>query len=377
MTLSNAKVPFVDLGWQFKQDERTLLDGMRRIGRSGNFVLGQENELLEAELRILCNVKHVVTVGNGSDAIFLTLKALGIGPGDEVITAPNSFIATAWTIIAAGATPVFADVDDTSNISPDALREKIGPATKAIIAVHLAGFPSDISSIRAIIGASPIALIEDCAQAFGTKSEGQHVGSLGEAGAFSLHPLKNLGVLGDGGFVTTNNDALASKLRLLRNHGLSNRDNMDIWGYNSRLDEIQAFVARIRLRRFPMWSKRIRKIEGLYRRALQGLGESLTLPPRSSEADVLLHNFVIRTDLREQLRLHLAERGIETRIHYPIPIHLQEGARELGHKRGDFPVAEIQAETSLSLPLHPGMTSRHAKLVASSIIEFYQSQHAS
>ncbi len=371
MAGKDYRIPFVDLGWQFKRNQWSLTKGFLSIGRSGNFVLGPHNQALEEELEKFCGVEHAIAVGNGSDAITFGLRALGVGPGDEVITVPHTFIATVWPIIEVGAKPVFVDVGADGNIRADLIEPAITRKTKAIVVVHLAGYPADMEAISAVAGNKSLEIIEDCAQAIGTKIGQDHVGTIGKLGTFSLHPLKNLGVLGDGGFVITNDEEVANQIRLLRNHGLENRDEMVQWGFNSRLDEIQAFVARVRLRNFYGWVRKLENIAVAYRDGLQVLEPSLSLPPVDTGGQTVLHNFVITLDRRDDLRSFLETRRIETKVHYPIPVHLQEGAQRLGYAVGDFPQAENLARTSLSLPFHPGLKMRQVHSVVRAIKSFF------
>jgi dTDP-4-amino-4,6-dideoxygalactose transaminase len=366
MVLSMLKVPFVDLAVQYQEIRDRLLVGIDKVGNSGQYVLGEECLLLEEELKVFCDSKHVVTVGNGSDALFLVLKALGIGPGDEVITAPNSFIASAWAISATGATPKYCDVDDGFNMDPQELRRSINKKTKAIIPVHLAGIPCRINEITEVAKIYGINIIEDCAQALGATFQNRHVGNFGVAGGFSMHPLKNLGVMGDGGFITTNNEELSTQIRLLRNHGLKDRDHVAIWGYNSRLDELQALVGRIKLKLLKEWNGQTLAIANKYLDSFSGKVEVLKVPMFSKP---VWHNFLIFTERRDSLRKYLFDKGIDTRIHYPIPIHLQE-VHKNQYRIGDYPKAEYQSANSLSLPIYPTLTNNQVEYVIDTVLEF-------
>jgi dTDP-4-amino-4,6-dideoxygalactose transaminase len=314
-------------------------------------------------------VSHVIGVADGSDALFLILKALGIGPGDEVITATNSFIASAWVIVAAGATPVFADVRDDFNINPASISAKITSRTRAIIPVHLTGRPAPMNEINTIAQCHGLYVVEDAAQAIGARYHGRRVGSLGIAAGFSLHPLKNLGVYGDGGLISTNDNALAAKVRSLRNHGLRNRDECEIWGFNSRLDTLQAAIAEIKLARLDTWNARCRQIAYTYR---ENLGAFVEVPNDREWEECVYHNFVIRTHHRDFLMKHLKLNGVETRIHYPIPIHLQDSAKDLGYKLGDYPCAELYAKTMISLPIFPELRDEEVNWVISAVKSYFQ-----
>lgn len=346
-------IPFVNLAQQFLNLECELVDTFLKIGRSGVYIGGEPLESFEERASTFLGVSDAIGVGNGSDALFLILKALDIGPGDEVITATNSFIASAWVIHATGARPVLVDVDDDLNISPECIESAITKDTRAIIPVHLTGRPAPMNEINEIACKYGLSVVEDAAQAIGAKYYERQVGSLGDAAAFSLHPLKNLGLYGDGGLISTNNSELASKIRLLRNHGLKNRDECVMWGYNSRLDTLQAAFADIKLKYLEKWNNRCIQIANFYR---NNITAKIIMPYDKPWEHSVYHNFVIRSNHRDELAIHLLKNGIETRIHYPIPIHLQECAINLGYKIGDFPNAENFCKTMLSLPIYPELS---------------------
>jgi len=270
-------------------------------------------------------------------------------------------------VVAAGGKPVFVDAADDYNIDPKLIEAAITSRTRAIIPVHLTGRPADMDPINAIAKKRGIAVVEDAAQAIGARYNGKRVGSLGTAAGFSLHPLKNLGVYGDGGFITTNDRALHERMALLRNHGLRNRDECSIWGYNSRLDPLQAAFASIKLKRLDGWNERCREIARRYR---EGLKDRFWVPTDRPGEEPVYHNFIIRHPKRDQLMDHLAKRGVGTRVHYPIPIHLQDCARHLGYKRGDFPATEEQARTICSLPIYPELTDAEVAYVVESVRSF-------
>jgi dTDP-4-amino-4,6-dideoxygalactose transaminase len=297
------------------------------------------------------------------------MKALNIGPGDEVITCPNSFIASAWTIIATGAKPVFVDVGEDFNMDPLAIRSKISRNTKAILPIHLTGRIADMHSINLIAKEYGLFVIEDAAQAFGARYHNKRAGSLGDIAGFSLHPLKNLGVYGDGGLITTNNAKLHHKILKLRNHGLINRDECEIWGFNSRLDTMQAAFGLIKLNHIDDWNKRCRHIANLYRKHLS---DFVITPQDRDNEEPVYHNFVIRTEFRDELMLFLAEKGIGTRIHYPIPIHLQQAAKDLGYALGDFPTTESYMHSMMSLPIFPELTDSEIQYVIETIQLFFK-----
>jgi dTDP-4-amino-4,6-dideoxygalactose transaminase len=366
---NNITVPFVDLARQFTNIEAELTAGFLSVGRSGGYIMGPRLESFEQKMAEYLGVKHVLGVADGSDALFLIMKALGIGKGDQVITAPNSFIASAWTIVAADATPVFVDVDDDLNMDPSLIEAAITPATKAIMPVHLAGRPAQMNQINAIAEKHGLYVIEDAAQAIGASYHGKKIGTLSTAAGFSLHPLKNLGVYGDGGLITTNDDTLNTKLRKLRNHGLINRDECEIWGYNSRLDPMQAVFGEIKLKYLDRWNDRCRQIAATYQAKIT---RELLLPVDKENEVCVYHNFVVRTERRDELMGYLKEHGVDTRVHYPIPIHQQAAAAGLGYKTGDFPKTELFAKTMISLPIFPELTDEEVEHIIASINSFFK-----
>lgn len=355
------KVPFVNLGAQFSALEEELVQAFVTVGRSGQYILGEEVLRFEKALSRLCETPHAISVANGTDALVLALRALDIGPGDEVITAPNSFIASAGAIAQVGARIRFADVGDDYNLDPERVAQAITPQTRAVVAVHLTGNPADMDSLRAVIGDRDIALIEDAAQAIGARYQGRAVGSLGDIACFSLHPLKNFHLLGDAGFITTSHSALAERLFRLRNHGLQGRDEAVEWGQNSRLDAMQAAFGNLKLRHFPDWTARFRQIAKAYHGALSDVAQC----PLYRESDTpVYHNFVIQVPQRDAVMAALAAVGVETKVHYPIPIHRMRAAAGLDYQEGDFPRAEAQAARILSLPIYPELTDAQVLYVS-------------
>jgi len=364
-----VRVPYVDLAIQDDALRARLLEAVEGSLLSGQYILGGEVERFEQRFAELCGVRHAIGVANGTDAIVLILKGLGIGAGDEVITAPNSFLASASAVFLAGATPRFADVQEGSyNLDPQRVEEAITPKTKAILAVHLTGNPADMAALSEIAERHDIYLLEDAAQAVGAKSGGKPVGSLGKAAAFSLHPLKNLAAAGDGGVITTDDDELAEWLRVARNHGLENRDTCRFWSVNSRLDTLHAAMLNVKLDYLPQGTDRRREIALRYRDLLSGI---VGLPEVRTSDVAVYHTFVIRAERRDELQNYLAEKGIDTKVHYPIPIHLQPSAKELGYKPGDFPVTDSLTDKILSLPVYPELTDEQVERVASEIRRFY------
>lgn len=369
-TTTPVTVPYVHLGAQYHGIKEQVLGRIAALLDSGAFILGQEVSDFEQAFAALCGTKHALGVANGTDALFLSLMALGIGKGDEVITAPNSFLASASSIVLAGATPVFADVLNDFNLDPEAVRKAITPRTKAIIVVHLTGRPARMKELLAIAKEHGLQVIEDCAQAIGATLDGQHVGSFGNAGCFSLHPLKNLAAAGDGGVITTNDDNLYAHLLKARNHGLRDRDNCEFFSYNSRLDNLQAAILNVKLPELPRWTLRRRAIAATYLKRLNGVGD-LLLPFDGKGEFSVYHTFIIQTAQRDALKQYLADHGVDSKVHYPVPIHLQEAAQFLGYKRGDFPVTERQAETILSLPIFAELTDEQVAHVADTVIAFF------
>lgn len=362
------QVPYLALRRHFAQ--AALAERVCQHLTDTDFILGDSVSLFEQEFAGRCQVADAIGVNSGHDALFLALKALAIGPRDEVITAPNSFIASAGAIVATGARPVFADVGPDYNLDPDAVAAAITPRTRALLPVHLTGTPADLPALSALAERHGLHLVEDAAQAVGARLQGRPVGAFGTAGCFSLHPLKNLPVAGDGGVITTSRPELAERLRRLRNHGLRNRNEIAHFGYNSRLDSIQATVARFGLARLAEITAARRRHAARYDRLLAGI-DGVTLPPRRADAEPVFHTYVIQVEAREALIGFLAEHGVETKIHYPIPIHLQPPCQAMGHRPGDFPVCEAQARRILSLPVNEHLADAQIAYVAELVQRFY------
>jgi len=348
-------IPFGDLRRTYACHRTEFDRAVRRVLERGWFVLGEELAAFEDEFARFCGAAYAVGVGNGTEAIQLALMAAGIGPGDEVITTPLSAAFTALAISAAGATPVFADIDPhTATLSPAAVEAAITARSAAVVPVHLYGQPADMDALRTIADRHHLFLLEDAAQAHGARYRGRPVGRLGHAAAFSFYPSKNLGAFGDAGAVVTDDAGLAERVRMLRNGGQRSRYDHVLRGINSRLDELQAAVLRVRLRHLPEETDRRRAIA---RRYLDGLCDTgLVLPVEAPYAYHVFHLFVVRAPRREELASALQRRGIGTAVHYPTPLHLQEAYRELGGRSGDFPIAERWAREGLSLPMYPELT---------------------
>lgn len=361
-------VPYLNLKKQHADLKEELMAAVSRVLESAEFVLGSEVEKFEKAIAGYCGAKYALGVNSGTDALFLVLKAYGIGPGDEVITAPNSFLASASVIAAVGAKPVFADIRQDLNIDPQEIAGKITKKTRAIIPVHLTGRPADMGPINELAKKYNLKVVEDAAQAIGAEYRGKKAGSLGDAGCFSLHPLKTLNACGDGGAITTNDERLYKILIQLHNIGLKNRDKSDIWGYNSRLDSIQASILNVKLQYLDQWTEARRKNAAYY---IENLKAVVKVPQEERYERSVYHTFVIQAERRNELQEHLLKNGIESKIHYPIPIHLQRAASSLGHKKGDFPVCEKAAKMILSLPIHQGLNEGDLAHVLDKIKVFY------
>ncbi|KPK78120.1 MAG: erythromycin biosynthesis sensory transduction protein eryC1 [Phycisphaerae bacterium SM23_30] len=349
-------IPFLDMKSPYLELKKELDEAYARVMSSGWYILGKEVESFEEKFAYYCGVKYCVGVGNGLEALHLALRGYDIGAGDEVIVPANTYIATWLAITYCGATVVPVEPDWGSyNIDPDRLREALTPKTRAIMPVHLYGMPADMNGIMEIAEEHGLKVIEDSAQAHGARYKGQRTGSLGHAAGFSFYPGKNLGALGDGGAVTTNDPDLADRVRALRNYGSERKYYNRYKGFNSRLDELQAAFLRVKLDKLDEWNQRRRRVADLYFEGLTDC-EELILPLVPENVEPIWHLFVIRHRDRNALQKKLAQAGIGTLIHYPIPPHLSEAYREMGRKKGAFPISEELAETVLSLPMGPHLT---------------------
>jgi dTDP-4-amino-4,6-dideoxygalactose transaminase len=367
---SAVGIPFVNLSAPHRALRDELLEAVGRVLDHGQFILGPEVTTLEERLAAMCGVRFAVGVGNGTDALLMALRALHIGPGDEVITPPNSFVSTASAIALVGATPVFVDTGDDLNIDVSKIEEAITPRTRAILPVHLTGRPTDMAPLMAIARAHGLHVVEDAAQAIGAAYDGRPVGSFGTIGCFSFHPLKTLNACGDGGLVATNDPAIDERLRVMRNIGLKTREDCLEWSGNSRLDTLHAAMLLVKLPHVEAWIEARRAHAREYCRLLAGVPQ-LQLPSERPNERAVYHTFVIQTERRDELHAFLAARGIRTAIHYRVPIHLQPAARGLGYVRGSFPVAERQAERILSLPVYPELSPEDLGAVADAVRDFY------
>jgi len=362
-------VPFVDLRAQYMSLASEVQQAISAVLERGDFILGKEISLFEEEFAAYCGVKHAIGVDSGTSALELALRAYGIGPGDEVITAANTFIATAFAVSYTGATPVLVDVDpQTYTIDVSLLENAITDRTRAIIPVYLYGHPADMNPILEIAQQYGLVVIEDACQAHGAKYKGKRVGSLGHAAAFSFYPAKNLGAYGDGGMVVTNDERVAESLRMLRNYGQREKYHHVLRGYNHRLDTLQAALLRVKLKHLDAWNAARRQRAQLYGELLAH--SSVILPMEADYAEHVYHLYVIRIEDRDELRSHLHDKDIATGIHYPIPIHLQPAYRDLGYEKGSFPVTEEYAEQILSLPMYAELTPGSIEYVADAIREY-------
>jgi dTDP-4-amino-4,6-dideoxygalactose transaminase len=364
------KVPFLDLPASYQELKHEMDEACQRVMASGSFVLGKELERFEEEFATMCEATYCLGVANGLDALHLILRALEIGPGDEVIVPANTYIATWLAVSYAGATPVAVEAEEkTYNLDPSLLEAAITPRTKAVIPVHLYGQPADMDAIKAIAEPYGLKVIEDAAQAHGARYKGRRVGGLGDAAGFSFYPGKNLGALGDGGAVVTNDAALADRIKVLRNYGSRVKYDHELQGFNSRLDELQAAVLRIKLRKLEEWNARRKSLASHYLQTLEGIPD-LILPAVAPFADPVWHLFVIRHPDRDRLQQHLSSSGIGTIIHYPRPPHLQAAYKELGLKPASFPLSEKLADEILSLPMGPHVSAEAADYVVSQLSTF-------
>lgn len=367
------QIPYVNLAAQHKAIKDEILMAVGTVLDHGQFIMGEELGQFEQRLADLCGVRFAVGVNSGSDALIFALQALGIGPGDEVITVPNSFVSSTSCIALVGARPIFVDVGDDYNMDPAQLERVITHRTKAILPVHLTGRPADMDPILNVAKKHGLFVIEDCAQAVAAEYRGQRVGSFGTTGCFSFHPLKTLNACGDGGVVTTRDESLNQRLRVLRNLGLSNRDECVAWSHNSRLDTLQAAILMVKLNYLEEWTEKRRANARFYQEALAEVG-NLRVPVDRAYEKAVYHTFVIEADRRDALRDFLASKGIGTAVHYPIAIHLQQVAAELAYRPGSFPVAEKQATRILSLPVYPELKRNQLEYVASCIQDFYRTR---
>ena len=365
--MSNTqKIPFVDLVSQYRGIADEVRAAIEPVMATSRFILGLEVKQFEQEFAAYCGAQHCVGVASGTDALYLTLCALGIGPGDEVITQANTFIATPLSISYTGARPVLVDCDPlTYQIDVKKVEAAITPRTKAIIPVHLYGQPADMDAIVAIAKRHNLRVIEDACQAHGAEYRGKRVGAFGDAAAFSFYPGKNLGAYGDGGAITTNSEALAIKLRATREYGQAAKYHHDFKGFNSRLDTMQAAILRVKLKHLPDWTAARQRAAAAYATALQRIG--VEPPQQVSYGTHVWHLYIIQVANRTKVQEQLSAAGVATGIHYPIPVHLQKVYADLGYKRGAFPAAEAAADRILSLPMFPELTLEQVNYVVDTL----------
>ncbi len=362
------KVPANTLGPQFELFREEYLEAAGRVLRSGWYVLGEEVEAFEEEFARFTGCRHCVGLASGLDALVLSVRALDIGPGDEVIVPSNTYIASVLGITERGATPVFVEPDEFYNLDPLRIEPAITKRTRAIMPVHLYGQPCDMPSIRTVAEKYKLFVIEDCAQSHGASVSGRMTGSWGTIGCFSFFPTKNLGAFGDAGAVVTDSDEIAQRIRLLRNYGSIQKYVHEIEGVNSRLDELQAALLRVKLRHLPQLLRGRQRVADRYRSAITH--PSIGLPRVRDDVEPVWHQFVVASDKRDALQRHLKDAGIGTLIHYPIPPHLSRAYSRLGFGKGDFPIAERCADTVLSLPIYDGISPAEIDYVCAAIDDF-------
>jgi len=364
-----VKVPFIDLKPQYRTIRKEARAGVLRVLDSQHFVLGEEGKRLEEEAAKFLGVRHTLGVASGTDALILSLAALGIGKGDEVITTPFTFFATASSIVRMGAKPVFCDIDEHSmNLDPEKIQAKITRRTRAILPVHIFGEPCRMDKINAVAKKNGLAVVEDAAQSFGASLNGRQTGSFGDAGCFSFYPTKNLGGAGDGGMISTNSDELAGKLRLLRDHGSRRKYVHEVVGWNSRLDEMQAAVLRVKLRRLRTWNASRLQHGHAYNEAFKNL--PLQLPPLG--AGSIFHLYTIRTPKRDALAAHLSAQGIGNGTYYPVPLHRQPCFKGMGFSGKGLEVSERASGEALSLPMFAELSNTQRSAVIKAVRSFFR-----
>jgi dTDP-4-amino-4,6-dideoxygalactose transaminase len=359
-------IPYLDLKAQYQSIQGEVEAAIQSVFKSGQFVLGPEVAAFEREFAAYCGTKQAVGVNSGTSALHLALLASGVGPGDEVITIPFTFVATTTAILYTGAKPVFVDVDPTTyNMDVSQITSALTKRTKVILPVHLYGHPADMDPILKIAKKKKLTVIEDAAQAHGAEYKGKRVGSIGDMGCFSFYPGKNLGAYGEGGAITTNNPKWARTLRILRDWGAEKKYHHDLKGYNYRLEALQGAFLRVKLRHLEKWTQARRNLAKQYDAKLKSAG--VQTPEVSTQVRHVYHVYAVMTAKRDPLKKYLEDKGIQTNIHYPIPVHLQKAYKELGYKKGDFPVTESLCQKTLSLPLYPEMGPSQVDEVAKAI----------
>jgi dTDP-4-amino-4,6-dideoxygalactose transaminase len=368
-----TKVPLLDLRPQYEALRDEILAAVVRVCDSQRYIMGPEVEALEAELASLLGVRQAVAVSSGTDALLAALMALDVGPGDEIVTSTYSFFATAGSIVRLGAKPVLVDIDPvTFNLDPGSVARAVTPRTKAIMPVHLFGLSADMDAILDEASRSGIRVVEDAAQAIGATYKGRTVGGLGTAGCFSFFPSKNLGAFGEAGLVTTNDEAFAARVRILRDHGMKPKYHHQVVGGNFRMDALQAAVLRVKAPHLSLWSEARRVNASRYVRLFReaGLQGRITLPTEPGDRRHIFNQFVIRTSDRDGLKRHLDAEGIGNEIYYPVPFHMQPCFADLGYQAGDFPEAERAAQETLALPIFGELTLEQQQTVVQAIADF-------
>ena len=361
-------IPYLDLPAQYRSLGSEVLTALEKICESTSFAQGQATADFEAKFAAYCEVDHCVSLNSGTSALHLALRCLDVGPGDEVVTVSMTFIATAWAISYAGATPVFVDIDPVRRtLNPDKLEAAITSRTKAIIPVHLYGMPAEMDRIMAIAERHGLPVVEDAAQAHGAKYRGKRVGQFGQIACFSFYPSKNLGAYGEGGALITNDASIAQRARSLRDHAQSQKYLHDEIGYNYRMDSFQGAVLAIKLKHLDEWNKARINCARQYTELLKA--SSYKLPEQMSDSECVWHCYVIETPERDRVRAALQDIGIQSAVHYPVPIHLQRAYSHLGYRRGDLPVTEALCERCLSLPIYPELSQEKISRVASALLD--------
>ncbi len=364
------KIPYVNLKAQWENEKKDLIPIIDKVLSSGVYVGGSEIDKFENKICTKLKTKYCISLNSGTDALVLALHCLGIRPGDEVITPPNSFIASTAAIVHLGAKPVFVDVAKDQNIDVDKIKEKLTHKTKAIMPVHLTGRICEMSQINNIAKEKKLIVIEDSAQAVGSKYKNTFSGNLADIGCFSTHPLKNLNACGDGGFITTNSKQIADKIKSLRTHGMIERDNVENFGFVSRMDSLQAAILNYRLDKLDLVIDKRRKNAKLYLDKLDN--KNIYFPVEKDYQFNTYHTFVIQTEKRNELKKYLEENNIQTAIHYPNPIHLQPAAKFLNHKKGDFPETESQSKKILTLPINQYLNETDIDKICNLVNNFFQ-----
>ena len=371
-TRAAMTVPLLDLKAQYADIRRDVDDAVRRVMESARFIGGPEVATLEEEVARYSQCAHGVGCASGTDALLLSLRALGVGPGDEVVTSAYSFFASAGVVANVGATPVFVDIDPrTYNLDPHRLEAAVTPRTKAVIAVDLYGQCCDLAAVRSVCDKHHVWLIEDAAQAIGSEWEGKRAGSIADFGCFSFFPSKNLGGAGDGGMIVSQDPERADRARLLREHGARPKYHHTLVGTNSRLDALQAAILRVKLRHLDRWSEARARNAALYNQLFEG--SRVGRPFHDPRTRHIYNQYVVRLQKRDEVRQHLADRGIGSEIYYPVPLHVQKCFAMLGYKPGDMPNAEAAAQETLALPIYPELTEDQIRYVAATVRDFTDS----